>query len=135
MYTLLKIQERKTGDCAIKLDMAKAYDRVEWRYLKTILVKMGFSDSWVSLDFGYEMRLFSFVLYQGEWYVLREFKTYSWYVTVGRARDRQRMRAAWASLFAGNKNHQEQRRGLMEEMLEFEGGEERFRVSWRTVPN
>ena len=70
--------------------MAKAYDRVEWRYLKTILVKMGFSDSWVSLDFGYEMRLFSFVLYQGEWYVLREFKTYSWYVTVGHARGRWR---------------------------------------------
>jgi hypothetical protein len=55
-----------------------------------------------------------------------EFQTYSWYVTVGRARDRRRMRAAWASLFAGNRNHQEQRRGLTEGMLVLEGGEERF---------
>jgi hypothetical protein len=28
--------------CAYKLDMAKAYDRVDWRYLEGVMAKLGF---------------------------------------------------------------------------------------------
>ena len=45
-------QEQKVGReglCAIKLDMHKAYDRVEWPFLKEIMLKLGFRQEWVNL--------------------------------------------------------------------------------------
>lgn len=43
----LKTKKWKNGACAIKLDMAKAYDRVEWPYLEGIMIKLGFHDEFV----------------------------------------------------------------------------------------
>ena len=34
---------------AIKLDMSKAFDRVEWYFLEQILRRLGFSDKWIRL--------------------------------------------------------------------------------------
>uniref|UniRef100_A0A8R7TWE4 Reverse transcriptase zinc-binding domain-containing protein n=1 Tax=Triticum urartu TaxID=4572 RepID=A0A8R7TWE4_TRIUA len=45
--------QRKRGGrvsyAAIKLDMSKAYDRVEWKFLQGIMLKLGFNRSWVQL--------------------------------------------------------------------------------------
>lgn len=40
---------KKNRFCAIKLDMMKACDRVEWDYLQAIMTKLGFAPAWVSL--------------------------------------------------------------------------------------
>lgn len=39
----------REGVAAIKLDMSKAYDRVEWGFLEKIMFQMGFHERWVQL--------------------------------------------------------------------------------------
>jgi hypothetical protein len=39
----------KKGYMVVKLDMNKAYDRVEWKFLKEIMRKIGFTDPWIAL--------------------------------------------------------------------------------------
>jgi hypothetical protein len=34
--------------CAYKLDLMKAYDRVDWKYLEESMRKMGFVEQWIS---------------------------------------------------------------------------------------
>jgi hypothetical protein len=43
--------KRSGGDCfaALKLDMSKAYDRVEWNFLKRMMEKLGFDSRWINL--------------------------------------------------------------------------------------
>ena len=42
----------KMGNMALKLDMSKAYDRVEWVFLEKIMLRMGFSPRWIFLISG-----------------------------------------------------------------------------------
>ena len=42
-------RQGNTAHMALKLEMSKAYDKVEWDYLKGIMLKMGFHRRWVDL--------------------------------------------------------------------------------------
>jgi hypothetical protein len=47
MHTFTK-QKSNTPFVALKIDMMKAYDRVEWRYLEGVMTKLGFSSKWIT---------------------------------------------------------------------------------------
>ena len=53
--TLHYMRDHSTGNTrymALKLDMSKVYDRVEWMYMEKLMTKMGFCDAWVKLMMG-----------------------------------------------------------------------------------
>ena len=49
MHCINQRRKGKEGLMAIKLDMSKASDRVEWGFLEVMMRKMGFQDRWISL--------------------------------------------------------------------------------------
>lgn len=42
-------QNAKNGDVTMKIEISKAYDRVDWGYMEVVLLKMGFDRRWVNL--------------------------------------------------------------------------------------
>ena len=39
----------KEDHMALKLDISKAYDRVEWTFLEATMRKLGFREAWINL--------------------------------------------------------------------------------------
>lgn len=49
LHTMATRVKGKKAYMAMKLDMSKAYDRMEWSFLKAVMRKMGFAERWISL--------------------------------------------------------------------------------------
>ena len=47
LHTMHAKRKGKKGSLALKLDVSKAYDRVEWQFLQGIMEKMGFPALWI----------------------------------------------------------------------------------------
>jgi hypothetical protein len=49
MHCIKNKKTGKKGFCAVKLDMHKAYDRVEWTFLERMMIRLGFHHDFVGL--------------------------------------------------------------------------------------
>ncbi|XP_018853114.2 uncharacterized protein LOC109015083 [Juglans regia] len=49
LHTMNNRLQGKIGHMALKLDMSKAYDRIEWPFIQAVLSKMGFPEKWIKM--------------------------------------------------------------------------------------
>lgn len=56
----------KEGFMSLKLDVAKAYDRVEWRYLEAVMKVMRFNEQWIKWIMNCVMTFSYSVLVNGQ---------------------------------------------------------------------
>ena len=48
VFHSLKVRKRQASSyMAVKTDIAKAYDRLEWRFLEETMIRMGFDTRWI----------------------------------------------------------------------------------------
>ena len=52
LHTMHSRKKGKKGALALKLDISKAYDRVEWQFLQGIMARLGFPMTWINWVMG-----------------------------------------------------------------------------------
>jgi hypothetical protein len=80
LHFMKRNKAKRNRHCALKLDMMKAYDRVEWEYLQAMMLKLGFTEKWVNIVMSLVRTVSFLVLFNGK--KLQEFKP-SWGIRQG----------------------------------------------------
>ena len=47
LHSIHTAKDERSKFCAYKMDLSKAYDRVDWGFLEKVLLKLGFQSQWV----------------------------------------------------------------------------------------
>ncbi|XP_030958951.1 uncharacterized protein LOC115980890 [Quercus lobata] len=66
LYRMKMKKLGKEGYMAMKLDMSKAYDRVEWIFLESLMFKLGFHEKWVGMVISTVKTISYSILVNGE---------------------------------------------------------------------
>jgi hypothetical protein len=66
LHTMETRLKGRNGFMALKLDMSKAYDRLEWDFLEAMMRKLGFDDRWVRLIMTYIRTISYAILINGQ---------------------------------------------------------------------
>jgi hypothetical protein len=65
LHFMKRNKSKRNSYYALKLDMMKAYDRVEWDYLEAIMIKLGFASQWIQVVMGMVISYSFFALFNG----------------------------------------------------------------------
>ena len=66
LHFMKRSRAKSNSYCALKLNMMKAYDRLEWAYLRGIMTKLGFDLHWIDVVMGMVSSVSFSVCFNGE---------------------------------------------------------------------